>query len=214
MQALTQTCGRSAADSKDPKCRLKSSQHTLNFPHREIQLTTISFWVPDKLAPPASQQIGEFPLKWAKYQHHHPFSFLPQPQESSLCSGPIRSKVHWTGRIFPEHAEWSFLDPKHSFTAVGWKLQTRFVKQKFAQLRINYGCQTFSGSMNISQTRFVKQKFTQARMGLSPTAQNNADMFWTWSLLAPQSTHRQTPKMFWSFRSSVFTTFSIILTRV
>ena len=66
----------------------------------------------------------------------------------------------------------------------------------------------------IPQTRFVKQNFTQARMGLSPTAQNNSDMFWTWSLLAPQSTLWQTPKMFWSFRSCAFTTFSVIPNRV
>ena len=31
----------------DPKYRLKSSQYTLIIPHRVIQLTTISFWVPE-----------------------------------------------------------------------------------------------------------------------------------------------------------------------
>ena len=35
----------------------------------------------------------------------------------------VRGKVRRTGRIFTEHVERSFLDPKHSFVA----------KQKFAQ---------------------------------------------------------------------------------
>ena len=36
----------------------------------------------------------------------------------SLCSQQIRGKIHRTGRIFPEHAERSFLDPKYSFVVV------------------------------------------------------------------------------------------------
>ena len=47
MQALAWTCSR----QHDRKCRLKSSQvksiYTLIIPHRVIQLTTISFWVPE-----------------------------------------------------------------------------------------------------------------------------------------------------------------------
>ena len=43
MQASVRTCGR----PHDQKCRLKSSQDTLIIPHRVIQLTTISFWVPE-----------------------------------------------------------------------------------------------------------------------------------------------------------------------
>ena len=46
MQASARICGRSAADSTTPNCRLKSSQYTLIIPHRLIQQqqkTTISF---------------------------------------------------------------------------------------------------------------------------------------------------------------------------
>ena len=32
----------------DRKCRLKSSQYTVIIPHRVIQLTTISLWVPER----------------------------------------------------------------------------------------------------------------------------------------------------------------------
>ena len=43
-----------------------------------------------------------------------------------------------TGRIFSEYVERSLLDPEHSFVAVGRIPRTRFVKQKFVQLRTNY----------------------------------------------------------------------------
>ena len=42
-----------------------------------------------------------------------------------------------TGRISPEHVEWSFLDPEDSFVTVRRTIRTRFAKQKFAQLRKN-----------------------------------------------------------------------------
>ena len=51
MQASAWTCGRSATDSMIQNVgwsRVKSSQYTLISPHRVIQLTTISFWVPEK----------------------------------------------------------------------------------------------------------------------------------------------------------------------
>ena len=54
-----------------------------------------------------------------------------------LCSQPIRGSVRWTGRIFPEHVERSFLDPEYSFVAVRRILRTIFAKQKFTQLRTN-----------------------------------------------------------------------------
>ena len=94
----------------DPKRRLKSSQY--NHPPNYY----IILGPRDKAAPPTSQQIGQFPPKRVKYRHRHPFLFLflPHPQESSLCSQPIRDKVRRTGQIFPEHAERS-LDPKNSF---------------------------------------------------------------------------------------------------
>ena len=43
MHASAGTCSR----QHDPKCRLKSSPYTLIIPHMVIQLTTISFWVPE-----------------------------------------------------------------------------------------------------------------------------------------------------------------------
>ena len=49
MQALAWTCGRRAADSMIEnigKNQVRSSQYTLIIPHRVIQLTIISFWVP------------------------------------------------------------------------------------------------------------------------------------------------------------------------
>ena len=98
-------------------------------------------WGPrDKAAPPISQQIGQFPPKRVKYRHRHAFFFffLPHPQESSLCSQPIRGNVRRIGRIFPEHVERSFLDPEYSFVAVRQIALTRFAKQKFVQLRTNY----------------------------------------------------------------------------
>ena len=55
-----------------------------------------------------------------------------------LCSQPIRGNVRRIGRMFPEHAERSFLDPEYSFIAVGRILRTIFAKQKFAQLKTNY----------------------------------------------------------------------------
>ena len=75
-----------------------------------------------------------------KYRHGHPFLFLflPHPQESSLCSQPIRGNVRRTGRIFPEHVEQSFLDPEYSFVTVGRIPRSRFAKQMSVRLRTNY----------------------------------------------------------------------------
>ena len=130
----------------DPKCRLKSSQYTLIIPHRLIQLLLCIILGPrDKAAPPKVKKIGQFPPKRVKYPHSHPFLFFisSSTQESSLCSQPVRGKVRRTGRIFPEHAERSFLDPERSFVAVRRITQTRFAKHKFVQLRTNYFRRTF-----------------------------------------------------------------------
>ena len=99
----------------------------------------------DKAALPTSQQIGQLPPKRVKYRHRHPFLllFLPHPQQTILCSQPIRGKVRRTGQIFPEHVERSFLDPKNSFVPVGRISRTKFAKQTFAQLRTNYVRPTF-----------------------------------------------------------------------
>ena len=136
MQASARTCSRSTADSMTSKCRLKSSQAKSVYFNHPSQGNSTNYYIVlgprDKAAPPTSQQIGQFPLKRVKSQHRHPF-FHPHPQESSLCSQPIRGNVRRTGRIFPEHVERSFLDPEHSFVAVRWIPRTRFAKQKFAQ---------------------------------------------------------------------------------
>ena len=136
----------------EPKCRLKSSQvKSIYFNHPSEGNSTnyyIMLGPRDKAAPPTSQQIGQFSPTRVKYRHGHPFFFffLPHPQESSLCSQPIRGNVRRTGRIFPEHVERSFLDPEHSFVAVRRITGTRFVKQKFLQLSTNYAG---LGSMNM-----------------------------------------------------------------
>ena len=57
MQVSARTCGR----QHDRKCRLKSSQYTLIIPHRVIQLTTISFWVPEtRLCLPQVNKLKRF----------------------------------------------------------------------------------------------------------------------------------------------------------
>ena len=137
MQASAQTCVRSAADSM-----IQNIVKSIYFNHPSQGNWTnyyIMLGPRDKAAPPTSQQIGQFPLKWGKYWHCHPFLFLflPHPQESSLCSQPIRGNVRRTGRIFPEHVEQSFLDPEYSYITVWWTPQTISVKQKLAQLRTN-----------------------------------------------------------------------------
>ena len=111
MQASVRTCGR----QHDRKCRLKSNQYTFINPHRVIQLTTISFWVSEtRLRLP---QVNKFPLKQvknlAKLSSILIFNFSSSTGE--LCSQPIRGNVHLIGRMFPEHAERSFLDPEYSF---------------------------------------------------------------------------------------------------
>ena len=143
MQAVDPNLRQKRSRQHDPKCRLQSSQYTLIIPHRVIQLTTKVLYHSgprDRVAPPTSQQIGQFPPKRVKYRHRHPFFFFffPHPQESSLCSQPIRDKVRWTGRVFTEHVERRFLDPEHSFVAV---------RQSEAKVRPikNYVRRTFSG---------------------------------------------------------------------
>ena len=130
MQASAWTCGR----QHDRKCRLKTSQYTLIVPHRVIQLTTISFWVPETRL---RQQINKFPPKRVKNPATPSsiFIFISSSSTGELCSQPIRGNVHQIGWRFPEHVERSFLDPEYSFVTVQQILPTRFAKQKFAQLR-------------------------------------------------------------------------------
>ena len=72
----------------------------------------------DKAAPPTSQQIKQIPLKQVKNLATLPSIFISSSSTGKLCSQPIRGNIRWIGRIFPEHAERSFLDPEHSFVAV------------------------------------------------------------------------------------------------
>ena len=106
-----------------------SSQYTLIIPHRVIQLTTISFWVPETgLRLP---QVNKFPPKRVKYlaiTSSIVLSFF-LIYRTALRSQPIRGKFRRIGRIFPEHEERSLLDPDYSFVAVRRKTQTIFAKQ-------------------------------------------------------------------------------------
>ena len=116
MQASARTCGR----QHDRKCRLKSSQYTLIIPHRVIQLTTISFWVPEtRLLPSEASENLAIPSS----------NFISSSSTGELCSQPVRGNVRQIGRMFPEHVERSFLDPEYSFVAVRRILPTRFAKK-------------------------------------------------------------------------------------
>ena len=132
-----------AADAQQTawsKCRLKSSQYTLIIPHRVIQLTTISFWVPKtRLSLPQVNKLKKIPLKRVKnlVTPSSIFIFISSSSTGELCSQPIRGNVCRIGWMFPGHVERNFLDPEYSFVAVRQILPTRFAKQKFAQLRTN-----------------------------------------------------------------------------
>ena len=92
----------------DQKCRLKSSQYTFIIPHRVIQLTTISFWVSESTNKQIPSEASEEPSDTIIH-------FYFSSSTGELCSQPIRGNDHRIGRMFPEHVEWSFLDPKYSF---------------------------------------------------------------------------------------------------
>ena len=120
MQALARTCGRLRSRQHDRKCRLKSSQYTLIIPHRVIQLTTVSFWVPRaKAAPPTSLPRRVKNLATPSSI----FIFISSSATGELCSQLVRGNVRRIGRMFPEHVERSFLDPEYSFVAVRRILQ-------------------------------------------------------------------------------------------
>ena len=119
MQASAQTCGRHAADSMIEN--VGSSQvKSIYFNHPSQGTLTnyyliLGLW--DKAAPPTSQQINKFPLKQVKNlaTPSSIFIFIFSSSAGELCSQPIRNNVRWIGRMFPEHVERSFLDPKYSF---------------------------------------------------------------------------------------------------
>ena len=93
-----------------------------------------------KAAPPTSQQIKQFPPKRVKNLATPSciFIFMSSSSTGELCSQPVRGNVRRIGRMFTEHVERSFLDPEYSFVAVRRILQTRFAKQKLAQLRTSW----------------------------------------------------------------------------
>ena len=161
MLAWAWTCGRSAADNMIQNCRLKSSQYTLIIFHRVIQLTTISFWVPEtRLRLPQVNNNNKNPSEASEVPsetviHFYFYFFLIHRR--ALCSQPIRGKVRQTGRIFPEHNERSFLDPEHSFVAVRRRPRTRFAKQKFSQLRTNYDRGTFFYIGSTNNPNYVRK---------------------------------------------------------
>ena len=134
MQASARICGR----QHDQKCRVKSSQYTLIIPHRVIQLTTISFWVPEtRLCLPQVNKYKKIPPKRVKNLATPSSFFISSSSTGEPCSQPIRGNVRQIGRMFPEHVEQSFLNPEYSFIAVRRILPTIFAKQNLALLRIN-----------------------------------------------------------------------------
>ena len=112
----------------------------------------------DKAASPTCQQIGSTPSEASEVSTLSSifiFCLLPRPQESSLCSQPIRgmlSKKNWTMSIassqfvkYPKLGSRSKCLP--NFFLVQQIPQTRFAKQKFAQLKTMF-VDLFSGSTN------------------------------------------------------------------
>ena len=89
--------------------RLKSSQYTLIIPHRVIQLSAISFWIPETRLhlPQVTEQIGQFPPKRLKYRHRHPFFFffLPHPQENSFALNQSEARFAELGEYSQEFSQ-------------------------------------------------------------------------------------------------------------
>ena len=96
--------------------------------------------------------------------------FISSSPTGELCCQPIRGNVRRTGRMFPEHADRSFLDPEYSLVAVRRILRPIFAKQKFAQLRTNY-------IRRILPAMFATKKFAQLRTGLTSTGPKRLHVF-------------------------------------
>ena len=114
MQASARTCGRRGADSMiENVAKVKS----IYFHHPSQGTSTNCYLIlglRDKAAPPTSQQINKFPPKRVK-NRATPSSILILISSSAtgeLCSQPVRGNDRPIGRMFPEHVERSFLDPK------------------------------------------------------------------------------------------------------
>ena len=87
--------------------------------HHPSQGTSTNYYLilglQDKAAPPTSQQINKFPPKQVKNQATLSSIFIFSSSTGELCSQSIRGNDRRIGRMFPEHAERSFLDPEYSF---------------------------------------------------------------------------------------------------
>ena len=91
----------------------------------------------------------------------HFYYFISSSSTGELCSQSIRGNVRRIWRMYPEHVEWSFLDPEYSFVTVGQILWTIFTKQKFAQLRYNK-----NKLYSLNTPSYVReQMFAQLRTG-------------------------------------------------
>ena len=93
----------------------------------------------DKAAPPTSQQINKFPPKQAKNlaTPSSIFIFIFSSSTGELCSQPIRGNDRPVGRMFPEHVERRFLDPKYSFDEyfqLGLRRKVGPIKNQLASL--------------------------------------------------------------------------------
>ena len=117
LKASARTCSR----QHDQKCRLKSSHlKSINFHHPSQGTSTnyyliLGLW--DKAAPATSQHINKFPLKRVKnlVTPSSIFIFIFSSSTGEFCSQLIRGNDRRIGQMFPEHVEWSFLDPEYSF---------------------------------------------------------------------------------------------------
>ena len=128
-------------------------------------LTTISFFVLETRLhlPQVHKWVSFLPSKW-NIDTITPFFFPSHPQESSLCSQPIRGKVCQTGRIFLEHVEWSFLDPKlhcSLLNCLKWvhEVKVHPVKNKLSSLNFFQVHQTRRCPMNWCLHVYVKYRY-------------------------------------------------------
>ena len=141
MQASARTCGRRAADSVIENVgysQVRSSQYTFDHPSQGNSTNYyLILGLPDKSAPPTSQQINKFPPKRVKNlaTPSSIFIFIFSSSTGELCSQPIRGNDRRIGRMFPKHAERSFLDPEYSFDEyfqLGSRRKVRPIKNQLA----------------------------------------------------------------------------------
>ena len=112
MQASARTFSRCTADSMIQKVK------SIYF-HHPSQGNSANYFLilglQDKAVPPTSQQINKLPPKRVKNLATLSTIFIFSSSTGELCSQPIRGNGRPIGRMFPEHAERSFLDPEYSF---------------------------------------------------------------------------------------------------